>query len=766
MVSDIGRETDNGRETGGRSAAALDRPGVAPEDSGYHIVLPLGASLDRNLETLDSLLRHAASPADLRVVGDRLALSAVRERRPQLQAEVVEAETSAALTWLPGLLRSAPDRDILVVSPGILAVPLFDLRLAWSAHSSPEVAAVSPLCDVDPLGSLGRFQLSTDDPVELDRLVSSVQAPGIVDAPYLLPECFYLRCRCCDGLPESAFAEPRALLAALKRRGFVIGLAPHVVVGSSLPRRQEPGLGSEAARCFLAESPLKEVAARAVHTAETGFSPVAVRRRVRPRILHVAHSLGGGLERWVRLFASVGDGPESWVLRSVGERGRFGSQLWLFDDPRATRPRRTWKLANPIAATALHHLDYRRALDDIVTDLGVDAVVVSSLIGHSLDALRTGVKTAFVCHDYYPFCPALHIHFDGVCESCLADRLQRCRDENPIVDLFESREAEDWLALREAFFAAVEEHGVHLVAPSRSVERNYRRLAPRLASVPFAFIEHGADTAGLLALRAQRQGRAGRGGEGPLRAMVLGRLSEVKGQDLLARVAEQVRADVEFFLIGCGDQWNGSSPHGAAVIRHYEASDLPEIIGRIDPDVALFLSIAPETYSFTLTECSAAGVPPLATRVGSFEDRIVDGVTGFLAEPSAAAFAERLLALAADRSKLAEVERNLAAVPRRTEAEMVADYTRLLGLATWSRRSYFSPVVGAGGVGGSADDDLLEAWLPPSSALGFRDFFRQVERGVRYHIQSSRRLRPWQRRSAKALANLGFRVARSLMRFV
>ena len=757
------READAGDIAGARS----DSPSVAGGEGRYRIALPLGPDVDRNLDTLDSMLRDAASRDELLVIGDRLALGAVHQHRPHLRATILETETVAAPTaLLPRLLSAAPGRDLLVVSPGILAVPLFDLRLSWSAYSAPEVAAVSPLCDLDPLGSLGRFHLHADDPVELDRLASSVQAPAIVDAPYLLPECFYLRREACAGLTAAAFAELRALLTALRRRGFVVGLAPHVFVGSSLRSRQDPWVSSAAARVFLAESTVKEVAARCIQARQTGSAKVEVRRRVRPRVLHVVHSLGGGLEQWVKLFASAADGPESWTLRSVGERGKFGSQLWLFDDPRESRPRRTWTLANPIAATAIHHLDYRRVLGDIVTELGVEAVIVSSLIGHSLDALRTGVRTAFVCHDYYPFCPALHIHFGGVCESCLPDRLQRCREENPVGDLFESREAGDWLALRESFFAALRGFGVHLVAPSRSVERNYRRLAPQLDDLQFSFIEHGADARDLVAVRAQRQGRAESRRGRPLRAIVLGRLSEVKGQDLLERVVEQVGAEVEFALVGCGDQWDGHNPPGATVIRHYERKDLPDILRRIDPDLALLLSIAPETYSFTLSECFAAGIPPLATRMGSFQDRIVDGVTGFLIEPSASVLAERLVGLAADRAELESVESQLASIPLRTEEQMVADYAHLLDLPACSRSGYFSPVAGADGRGESAADDLSGAWLPPSSALGFGDFLRQVERGVGHHVQNSRRLRPWQRRLARALANLSFRVARAFMRVV
>ncbi|MBL0040833.1 MAG: hypothetical protein IPP28_07255 [Xanthomonadales bacterium] len=45
---------------------------------------------------------------------------------------------------------------------------------------------------------------------------------------------------------------------------------------------------------------------------------------------------------------------------------------------------------------------------------GVGSVIVSSLIGHSLDALATGLPTELVCHDYFPLWPVLHADFDAV----------------------------------------------------------------------------------------------------------------------------------------------------------------------------------------------------------------------------------------------------------------------------------------------------------------------------------------------------------------
>ncbi len=72
----------------------------------------------------------------------------------------------------------------------------------------------------------------------------------------------------------------------------------------------------------------------------------------------------------------------------------------------------------------------------------------------------------------------------------------------------------------------------------------------------------------------------------------------------------------------------------------------------IRPHAGMLLSIWPETFSYTLSELMRLGVPPVATRVGGFAERIIDGETGYLVEPTADDLVARLKQLDADRASL------------------------------------------------------------------------------------------------------------------
>jgi len=65
-------------------------------------------------------------------------------------------------------------------------------------------------------------------------------------------------------------------------------------------------------------------------------------------------------------------------------------------------------LAEPIADTAIASPEVAAMLAQVIADWGVGAVLVSSVVGHSLDVLRTGLPTTWCAHDAFPFWPLLH----------------------------------------------------------------------------------------------------------------------------------------------------------------------------------------------------------------------------------------------------------------------------------------------------------------------------------------------------------------------
>jgi hypothetical protein len=118
------------------------------------------------------------------------------------------------------------------------------------------------------------------------------------------------------------------------------------------------------------------------------------------------------------------------------------------------------------------------------------------------------------------------------------------------------------------------------------------------------------------------------------------------------------------------------------VIDSYRKEELGEILRRFRPDLGLLLSTVPETFSYTLSELQAAGIPTVASRLGAFVERILHGETGWLVAPNVSSVAEQILELRDDRSQLEHVRQRLKTLSLRSVEQMVGDYIELLPLYT------------------------------------------------------------------------------------
>jgi glycosyltransferase involved in cell wall biosynthesis len=405
-----------------------------------------------------------------------------------------------------------------------------------------------------------------------------------------------------------------------------------------------------------------------------------------PRHLHIVHSWGGGLERWVQEYCRADRYHQNLVLKSVGTWGEFGSRLELYSSVDERQPLRTWRLSPAIKSTESAHAGYHSAIAEIIRDYGVSAIIVSSLVGHSLDLLRMTVPAIVVCHDYYPLCAAITLVFgDTVCEKCGEPELSACNESNPHNRFFLNGPPSVWLELRREFEEELVRRKIRLIAPSPSVRDYYCRLAPSVRD-NFQVIPHGAARITTSPLLAPPSGRTG------LRIVVLGSIAPHKGMGILQDLISSAPSSFEFLLVGCDA--DGVHAFGSlkrvSVIPRYDWIDLPNILRRIEPDLGLLVSIVPETFSYTLQELMDMGIPAVCTRIGSFADRIRDGENGFLAEVNALSILAVLNRLNSDRSRLLRVRENLARSMARSVDEMLADYRQVLPRGTVSSEAYFS----------------------------------------------------------------------------
>ncbi|KFL36338.1 glycosyltransferase, partial [Arenimonas donghaensis] len=371
----------------------------------------------------------------------------------------------------------------------------------------------------------------------------------------------------------------------------------------------------------------------------------------RPVLLHVLHAWGGGAERFVRDLMQADRSREHLVLVARGDHDLppFGRRLCLHADLDAP-PLQSWTLAAPIPDCVPASAEVEAVMTALREQWSIGAVLVSSLVGHSLDVLRTGLPTALCAHDLFPAWPLLHDARDPAQAPFDQDTLARMLGQSDAKPLFPTRDAGQWWALRQSLFDALAAHDVTLVAPSEFARDRARALAPAFADRPWRVIEHGLapwpDPAP--APQALR-----RGDQAPLRVLVPGRVNGAKGSELLDRLVDQLPDQVELVLLGTGplgERYRGR--RGVHIKHDYRRDALPRWVAALAPDIALLPSTVPETWSYTLSEMWALGLPVLCAGLGAPAARVRANGAGWLLPADAAAFAARLATLAGDRASV------------------------------------------------------------------------------------------------------------------
>ncbi|QGY02674.1 glycosyltransferase family 4 protein [Methylobacterium mesophilicum SR1.6/6] len=176
--------------------------------------------------------------------------------------------------------------------------------------------------------------------------------------------------------------------------------------------------------------------------------------------------------------------------------------------------------------------------------------------------------------------------------------------------------------------------GAHVVFNSRATERVYALPAQVTACVVYNGI---AGPPG--AKPADYDGRR------PLRMLMLGRISGIKGQDVLvealASLPEAMRRRIELRIVGSAFE---DEARERALTAQIEAAGLSEHVSLqpfvSDPaplyrwaDVVTMPSQKPESLGRVAIEAMSYGVPPLVTAIGGLPEVVEDGKTGWIVPP-------------------------------------------------------------------------------------------------------------------------------------
>ena len=536
----------------------------------------------------------------------------------------------------PELLAAARTLDraygLMIVRSGLGLPRYWRARLAAAAEDVGPLPRLPAGNYADPVNPL--FDLSHDlDAAQIDAwlwLCGDHRALPIGDFPV---DCLYLPPGSPDELDEDS---PALLLDSL----FVHDPARPLAAGADADPAAAAALGSARLRlqALLAETGLPKAP--------------AVGLDQDPVTLHISHDWGGGVARWIADVAAADEAGHHLVLSAGGDpRGTVHGQfLRLYAAGPGRGLVRELPLCPAIADSVVSDPRYAQMLERLIERFGVTRILVSSLIGHSLDALRTELPTAQILHDFYPAWPVLDqdpLAWDDGRGGVDLDRALAAHADQL---LFRARHGAHWKRLSSAWLECIETRQLHLLAPTFEVLRRWQALTGN--ALPRAqVIGHGfSGWSGPVPTISERPGRAGR-----LNLVITGRLSPGKGLNLLDESLERLRRFADITLLGCGRHgMRFFGRPGVDILLDYQRDRLPEVLAGLGPQGALFLSTVPETWNYTLSEMRSLHIPVIATRLGSFVERIESGRTGWLFDPDPDSLLELIERLHGAPQQLAE----------------------------------------------------------------------------------------------------------------
>lgn len=737
----------------------------ALEESWRIVLVVTRANVPHLTLTLDDLVRHSVSSnVSVLAVDDPVLRTALAEITHPVSYEL-PTSISPEKYWSTVVSQHTFDttRTIFLLA-GTRLPDSWDARLVATGQRNPQAAAVSPLCVRHPI--LSAFADSEQTPRltvnEVDQWLNDYAQGVEFTVPVMLHSCLLLQGKFWQ-TDQASLVNDEELLQKLRSCGQWVIATDQLYVDDRLVESSVGMLSLPPAivQAYETRHPLSMIRHALLELSIRSEKP-AIEKRCLPVELHVGHSWGGGLSRWIENYIAADTTHNHLVLRSIGDRTAFGQQIALYAGADMGVPLRTWVLAEPILSTAVSQLEYSALLEEVFEAFNVESLVVSSVIGHSMDVLRTALPTTLVLHDFFPFCPALYATFGSPCESCKPDELRLCEISNPHHSYFRTEPTEHFLAVRESFMQSLASNNVWVVAPSASVVRRYETLEPRMRQKEVVVLEHGLPDA-LVEQFSTLPIRATVKGVERLRIVVLGRATADKGSKLLLQILSQIVEFADIWMLGTGDSGGAfQGIEGVTVIDEYSMTELQAHLTQANPHLGLLLSVVPETFSYTLSELWAAGIPVLATRLGAFEDRISDGENGWLESTDAQCILARLQQIDGDRASLGIITNNVLSQPIRTAGEMVLSYQALqptLGFIPRARfflprRTFQNPYQQAG------EQDQTRLYIERTYGVEatYRGVLREFLQYSAQKVGQTERLPRFIRAAVRRLLGLGVRL--------
>ncbi|HZK92461.1 MAG TPA: glycosyltransferase [Stellaceae bacterium] len=607
------------------------------------VVIPVYSGYDETIACIESVIRAAdATRREIVVVDDcgpdhRLRAALVAYERAGAVTLVINPRNLGFPAAANAGMALHPDRDVILLNADTLVPPGWIDRLRAVAYRSANIGSVTPLSNRATICSYPEINKDNELPADmpwqaLDQICARVNGGAAIELPTAVGFCAYLRRAMLREVGplnaerwQRGYGEENELCILAAARGWKHVLAPNLFV----VHHGAVSFGADGRKAMLETNlrtldrlypdyiprVLEFIREDPVAAARRAIDWARLKQLSDRFMLFVSHRHGGGTAVHVEEMA-----------RRLAEGGQQVLILEANSDSHGVATIRNLALGT----LSVYHLP--RDADALVADLrgcGIWHAHIHQIMGGerwAQLAARLGCPYDVTIHDYSSFCPRIDLideraQYCGepvveICERCIALN----RPHPQLEDAYRDRGGmAGWLRMHGALLRGAR----RVFAPSRDAAARMERHIP---GVRYEVRRHPEAPREITLRRPASTAAA--------RVAVIGAIGPNKGYDLLvacARDALKQGLPLQFYLFGyVADDARLRELGNFRLTGEYARQDLPRVVAENPCDIALFLSIWPETYCYALSDAYAAGLYPLALRFGALEERIAGSKVGTL----------------------------------------------------------------------------------------------------------------------------------------
>lgn len=327
--------------------------------------------------------------------------------------------------------------------------------------------------------------------------------------------------------------------------------------------------------------------------------------------------------------------------------------------------------------------DYYNIVEEIVKNFAIDGIHVHHMMYHYFDLVEIIKKyhlwTTVSLHDFYSVCPLTNKMY---CHKsyCGEGTVEQCRECLARTLNFKQNMIQDWRGMWQGLFNVSN----HIIAPTASCKEEIKKT---FKDLKIQIIEHGIDIKKVnerLNINDQNE---------QFQVAFLGAIGVIKGSDILYDILTEKRVtNFKLHLFGKFDRiftkkmLKKITDHG-----QYKREELPSLLRENNIKLICLLSICPETYSYTLTEAIACGIPVLVSNVGgALKERVEKDNLGWVVDLNqtdrAQAVLDKINEILSNPKDYEEKIESIAKYKIRTVSEMCKDYDKLYNEIEKSKR--------------------------------------------------------------------------------